>query len=1053
MNSSNHDKDVESSYTHDLGVFHAGYPMHVTLPRFSLLKRGPNSDDDVVTEEHHAYISTKQEPHLIIPPLPLRPTNVLLPLNSVDDLYDKVTRVHDRQQSYLSVGRACTTTNPTFFTSLQPCIIPVTSDIPIDQKQSLLESTAVKEEEEQQIESNMLWDNVINQPYLLHKNKLLSWDKHDSIDPATSIYLTELGTSGFEAIYSWQFESTYSPDTSGRLVEFDTLVQGIFCLLQGRKSRLFVWNEEQLEFQLTMNNLRIVGYGSASLAGIIEQIRKFGTILCRLEHVANICRNKPELYGMTGVAFGTALDDYLSFVKQALVSHIEKGLEWKDTTRTSKQSVSVRLSFIQHAIEPTYNILWRLYRLCGYSSDTDTQFKLPRGSALLSHIYTALLNEDFTRTPVYFELLLVLMDVACRPLFQWLGCWLGVQSDDNVDAFRWIGDPWQPRDPYNEFFIVYANGNEEQSSRLSKQATGISMSSSQPLALHLSAGDTFWQRGYQLSSQVEPPSFLAQSLVNGMLATGKCLRLLRDCQSDHPVFNILEASDLHTDNRWSFLPNATSYQSTSMEKQKKDRQTRLNHSISSCITADDFEAFLDGSSSLVRDAFNSLNRSSATISVMDRINYWMNRASINSSDDNRHQLESMPLSMLVDTTVNQKLQRRCRAIDLSVLRYFFNELKFNSHLETLHRCVLFHDGFYMQTLSSALFDNANKSGIRLGIRSLWPPKVSELSTVLHAVLLTSVIGKSGTFEKIDDWLSFGIKEYDNDADICCDANDIAAMDFLYIAYNPPAPLNILLTATSMEKYNRLFCHLLRLNRMSVVMTDIYRLSHNRALTTPESESLLTPLRFKMLHFVEALRAYTFECAVAEPWLRLTRTLERVASLLDTSSSPTTLFDVQMGDHEQQHQQQEEMDHALMGITNLAELHEFHEHTLDRMLDRCLLRQEHAILHKIIEAIFGLILRLDRMMRSGRAISSDTARKLGERLSAFIKKLLQGLVSLERERGRVRTTQYTRATLHATHWRATLYRQEEREGLAYLNSLVTRIDLNGYYSTTDDTRIS
>jgi hypothetical protein len=274
------------------------------------------------------------------------------------------------------------------------------------------------------------------------------------------------------------------------------------------------------------------------------------------------------------------------------------------------------------------------------------------------------------------------------------------------------------------------------------------------------------------------------------------------------------------------------------------------------------------------------------------------------------------------------------------------------------------------------------------------------------------------------------------------------MDFLYIAYNPPAPLNMLITATSMEKYNRLFCHLLRLNRMSIVMADIYRLSHNRALATPESESLLTPLRFQMLHFVEALRAYTFECAVAEPWLHLTRTLKKVATLLDSSSS--TLLDVQMDNYEQQHQQQEEMDHALMGITNLAELHEFHEHTLDRMLDRCLLRQEHAILHKIIEAIFGLILRLDRMLRSGRAISSDTARKLGERLSAFIKKLLQGLVSLERGRG-VRTGQYTRATLHATNWRAKLHRQEEREGLSYLNSLVTRIDLNGYYSTTSDMR--
>jgi hypothetical protein len=73
---------------------------------------------------------------------------------------------------------------------------------------------------------------------------------------------------------------------------------------------------------------------------------------------------------MTGVAFGTVLDDYLSFVKQAILSHIDKELKSKDAKQTSKQTSSVRLSFIQHAIEPTYNILWRLYKLCGYVSVT-----------------------------------------------------------------------------------------------------------------------------------------------------------------------------------------------------------------------------------------------------------------------------------------------------------------------------------------------------------------------------------------------------------------------------------------------------------------------------------------------------------------------------------------------------------------------------------------------------------------------------------------------------------------------------------------------------------
>jgi hypothetical protein len=259
-----------------------------------------------------------------------------------------------------------------------------------------------------------------------------------------------------------------------------------------------------------------------------------------------------------------------------------------------------------------------------------------------------------------------------------------------------------------------------------------------------------------------------------------------------------------------------------------------------------------------------------------------------------------------------------------------------------------------------------------------------------------------------------------------------------MAYKPPAPLHIILTASAMEKYNRLLTHLLRLARISSVMHDIYRLSHDRAASA-ETESQLAPLRSQLWHFVDAYRAYTFDCAIAGPWQYLMRTLERAISGLHASGNADELAiqdDMSMA--------QETVDTSMGGLTSLAELHELHEHTLDRMLDRCLLRQEHTVLRKIIDAIFGLVLYLRRMMQRRRGVSARTACELRKRLEAYMTKLLQGLSVLERERG-VRVSKHT-MTDSLTGWRAELKRHEEREGLSYLHGLMTRIDLNGYYAS-------
>ncbi|KAI9595289.1 Spc98 family-domain-containing protein [Syncephalis fuscata] len=1015
--------EVECDNDHDSYSFHTGQPFDTTLPQLSLL--GGNEDQYA---RRKAYIDMKSQHSFVIPRLSHRPIDMLVPLNGTRHM---LKGGNNRQYPPIS-------TEPiSLIPSIAPSIAPSIDTSRDHNKRTILRDLTQEEE------SDTLWDTVRHQPDQSIKNTSLSWDTNTSTHNLTSPYLTELGSSGFEALYSWQFKDVYSNDAQHiSTIDTSILTECLFSLLQGVDSKLFAWDKKLRIFKSNARNLRIIGCGSTGLWGSLDQMLRFGTALCRLDCVVETCRDNLGVYGMTCMAFVTALDEYLSFVKETISEHIKKRLD-QDGRSSFDQSTTppTHLVFIEHAIKPTYNILERLCRLCGYSSEADPQFTFLRGSALLSHIYTAILDEDFTRTPIYFELLLVLMDAACRPLFEWLGCWLGAQTGEMVDAFRWIGDPWQPHDPYHEFFLVNTNQNEHHSV---DTAQGSLLLPKQQRSF-VSTGDTFWQKGYQLSDNVEAPNFLSKSLVDNLLATGKCLRLLRDCRPDHSVFNIMEESSVALTDRWSFLP----YVDIGKVFTSKNPAPSVFPSAST-MGFDQFEAFLSGSSTSLHQPHKASNN--PVITIANRISYWMSNSKMD-LDLSRQQLQSTPVSIVIETTLCKQLRHRCRVIDLAVLRLFLCDLKLVDHLDLLYRFVLLHDGFYVQTLATALFDDTNKSGIRLNTRPSWPPKVYELSTALRAVLLTSVVSKSNVPDGIDDWLSFGIKEYESAADICCDPNGkYCGIGFSLYCLSSPTPLNIILTDSCMEKYNRLFCHLLRLNRMSMLMADIYRLCHNATTISNDVEVQLAPLRFQMLHFIEALRAYTFECALAEPWLRLTRTLEQVVKILDASSSSNLHTPLHRNSNDnttsEEDEQRREMDRALQGITNLAELREFHEHTLDRMLDRCLLRQEHAILHKIIEAIFGLVIRLGRILRNGRGISVRTAKELGQRLSSYIKKLLQGLVALERERG-VRVSRRMRtAAIHTTSWRAELHQQEEREGLSYLNSLVTRIDLNGYYATVN-----
>lgn len=113
-----------------------------------------------------------------------------------------------------------------------------------------------------------------------------------------------------------------------------------------------------------------------------------------------------------------------------------------------------------------------------------------------------------------------------------------------------------------------------------------------------------------------------------------------------------------------------------------------------------------------------------------------------------------------------------------------------------------------------------------------------------------------------------------------------ALDFLYMDYKPPRPMEILISPEILSKYQRLFAFILRLLRVESALKCLFRMG--RSTTNPffrtltASRKLLLHFRFVAQSFVSSLESYVFDIAIRgnfDPFVaRLTpETLDSVTS--------------------------------------------------------------------------------------------------------------------------------------------------------------------------------
>src|SRR6266542_4263947 len=200
---------------------------------------------------------------------------------------------------------------------------------------------------------------------------------------------------------------------------------------------------------------------------------------------------------------------------------------------------------------------------------------------------------------------------------------------------------------------------------------------------------------------------------------------------------------------------------------------------------------------------------------------------------------------------------------------------------------------------------------------------------------------------------------------------LEALDFLYLDYKPPYPINVIISPNSLSKYNRLFTFLLRVLRMGTVIRHVYRLAHERYLYDDDDEAaehslLVQKFRFEAQQFIIALHGYVFDVAISSTWTLFMKRLNKIAKESEfelprehlwgrgSISDTVSLFDGQSDifsiGNVDEFEDDEDDDGMGEDVKDLESLRAYHDHVLDRMLFQCLLKKKQEPIMKVLNGI-------------------------------------------------------------------------------------------------------
>jgi len=842
-----------------------------------------------------------------------------------------------------------------------------------------------------------------------------SWDNFNderTEEPYTA-YITEAGASIFDAAVSADLDYLHVGNRGNPIVDSKIYTASLSCLGLGRNSTLFSWDEEKQSFVPTLPEMRISGYTSETLNGLIAVFMECGNTTRFLQEFVDRAYNKGRSPGQ--VALADAVATLLTIVQSRL-----------------SESVAKHRSILQLQVlfQPAHSILTCFQRIVKNTARTRSD------ESLLSTVFEEIQLLEH-RTDSLRDILIEILSRVSHPWLEFVGEWLGLQRE--------VGLP------------------------LTKQGEGKSFVSVTDREWINDQGIELQERDFVLNYD-KMPSFIAPEDARAIFEVGRSLRFLRSHHSDHPLSraDVIASANPPTF-EWKFSWQDIIAVEAKALQYEKDLTIAIRsfskNASQSCVP--DLGKFPDQEQSELKffgkleeemqahvlasiAAFNLPLTENKTLDRLSMVlnTYLTSAGEISKVEDS---LFSPPISLTPLLAFNPLIAAQARVVNGTCMRMFFNSHKLREHLALQRNFHLLGNGVFSSRLSHALFDPELESaerhrgvarsggimGLRLGGRDSWPPASSELRLALMGVLTESYIAKqplaqsqgAGYLEKsLPGGLSFAVRDMsEEEIEKCMNANSIEALDFLRLSYKPPPPLEAVITPMILFKYDQLFKLLLRALRMLYVVSALFRDATDRTSYWQGIDYVAQRFRIEAHHFVSSVCGYFFDTGIEATWIIFERKLDEIEARINIDDDNITL-----GQNE-----------------GLDKLRDYHERVLDRIMFALLLRKRQQPVMQLLEEIFTLILQFSKHSRE-RALGEK--RKFGadnevreiylrfrKKVGVFIT-VCRGL-SEKKGYGERRTMDHRRAG------QGGLFDGDDLAEENTIAHLLARLEISNYYSRT------
>ncbi|KAK2764317.1 hypothetical protein FQN54_009009 [Arachnomyces sp. PD_36] len=843
-----------------------------------------------------------------------------------------------------------------------------------------------------------------------------SWDSfpnQDFVEPV-SAYLSEAGPRGYDAALAFQATNT-GLENSGRIAQTDAFLDSLARLGLGWDSNFFRFNEQSRRFEKELKDVRISGISLPALDGLSEEILQCGTNVRRIRKFIHKSATTSKTSSSTSSLAGAVFVLLCCFEEQ--VSRICKRRPSLLQLRMLFQRCGCLIGVLVDLIEAV--------EVAKSDAEAVTSvFRMGDDFAVQFHWLADILHEVMSR--------------VAKPWLSLVETWIGLKPESST--------------------LIELNGD------------GKSFVDTEYIDNISSAGIKTQSVEYFYQPDMMP-SFVPSEQAASIFESGKNLRLLKSFHPSHPLAreDVLEdaaAPPLHCAASWEDIERTqkkvneyeaalrTAILKYNREGKYSKRQSSTNaHQDTQDEKSwqpikDVFELFdFDGDSSTGVLAHDSSLSGDKLHSMFAGSQCWdLDAIPANVSTF------GPPLSSSIYVSLAPLLSSQARLTDFACLHLLFKEHKVRDHLMLQWRFQLLGDGQFTSQLSHALFDPEMESGerkrgvarsgvstgLRLGSRDTWPPASSELRLVLMGLLTdrddvgiqphmgdkkhTNTEAKA---KELPGGLSFAIRDLAGDDLIeCKNPNSVEALDFLRLQYNPPTVLQAVITPRSLDKYDRLFKHLLRLARMTSVVRGLVRDSTHRRSRVSNTRSLTQRFRIESQHFILAIEDYSFQVGVGVPWKRFERTLTRIEEYIDRG----------------------DVDSTMETAKSLHRLREQHEEILDQILFSLFLSKKHAQAGKLLEDIFRTILSFATLLQSEQQQQHRESRSLGEKtitqIHTTFRKQAGGFVRYLRSLDGVNASKSQAKHRNRSRWGSAGL--SDTDATSVFDHLLLRLDMREYY---------